>query len=43
MNEQTELRIGSVVIDCVNFDAMLAFWREALSEALAVLDEVSTV
>jgi hypothetical protein len=24
------LRIGSVVIDCINFDKMLAFWREAL-------------
>jgi len=25
-----ELRIGSVVIDCINFDEMLAFWLEAL-------------
>jgi catechol 2,3-dioxygenase-like lactoylglutathione lyase family enzyme len=25
-----ELRIGSVVIDCINFDEMLAFWQEAL-------------
>lgn len=24
------LRIGSVVIDCINFDKMLAFWQEAL-------------
>jgi hypothetical protein len=24
------LRIGSVVIDCINFDRMLAFWQEAL-------------
>jgi catechol 2,3-dioxygenase-like lactoylglutathione lyase family enzyme len=24
------LRIGSVVIDCINFDEMLAFWQEAL-------------
>jgi catechol 2,3-dioxygenase-like lactoylglutathione lyase family enzyme len=24
------LRIGSVVIDCINFDAMRAFWQEAL-------------
>ena len=28
--ETTELRIGSVVVDCINFDKMLAFWREAL-------------
>ncbi len=27
---QPELKIGSVVIDCINFDEMLAFWREAL-------------
>jgi catechol 2,3-dioxygenase-like lactoylglutathione lyase family enzyme len=25
-----ELKIGSVVIDCINFDKMLAFWQEAL-------------
>ena len=24
------MRIGSVVIDCTDFDAMLAFWQEAL-------------
>ena len=24
------VRIGSVVIDCINFDEMLAFWQEAL-------------
>jgi catechol 2,3-dioxygenase-like lactoylglutathione lyase family enzyme len=24
------LKIGSVVIDCINFDEMLAFWQEAL-------------
>jgi len=24
------LRIGSVVIDCINFDEMLTFWQEAL-------------
>jgi len=24
------LRIGSVVIDCINFDGMLAFWQEVL-------------
>jgi hypothetical protein len=28
--QKTELRIGSVVIDCINFDKMLAFWQEAL-------------
>ena len=26
----SDLRIGSVVIDCVNFDKMLAFWQGAL-------------
>jgi hypothetical protein len=25
-----ELRIGSVVVDCVNFDKMLSFRQEAL-------------
>jgi catechol 2,3-dioxygenase-like lactoylglutathione lyase family enzyme len=29
-NMRSELRIGSVVIDCINFDEMLAFWQEAL-------------
>jgi len=29
-HHESELRIGSVVINCVNFDKMLAFWREAL-------------
>ncbi|MDG6929079.1 MAG: VOC family protein [Nitrososphaerota archaeon] len=24
------LRLGSIVIDCIDFDKMLAFWREAL-------------
>ena len=24
------MRIGSVVIDCINFDKMLAFWQEVL-------------
>jgi hypothetical protein len=28
--EEPELKIGSVVIDCVNFDKMFAFWQEAL-------------
>ena len=27
---KSDLRIGSVVIDCINFDEMLAFWQEAL-------------
>jgi len=30
LHQESELRIGSVVIDCINFDKMLAFWREAL-------------
>ena len=25
-----KLRIGSVVIDCINFDSMLDFWKNAL-------------
>ncbi len=29
----SDLRIGSVVIDCVRFDEMLAFWKEALGYA----------
>ena len=28
--KEPELRIGSVVIDCLNFDKMLSFWQEAL-------------
>lgn len=27
---KSELKIGSVVIDCINFDEMLEFWQEAL-------------
>jgi len=27
---QSDLRIGSVVIDCIDFDKMLAVWQEAL-------------
>lgn len=27
---RSDLRIGSVVIDCIDFDEMLAFWQEAL-------------
>jgi hypothetical protein len=30
LNEKSDLRIGSVVIDCINFDKMLAFWQPAL-------------
>jgi len=30
LQKESELRIGSVVIDCINFDRMLAFWQEAL-------------
>ena len=30
MQKKSELKIGSVVIDCVNFDGMLSFWQEAL-------------
>ncbi len=30
MQEKSDLRIGSVVIDCINFRRMLAFWRDAL-------------
>ena len=30
LNQKPDLKIGSVVIDCINFDKMLAFWQEAL-------------
>ncbi len=30
MNDKSQLKIGSVVINCINFDNMLAFWQEAL-------------
>jgi len=30
LSEKSGLRIGSVVIDCINFDRMLAFWQEVL-------------
>lgn len=30
MPQKSELRIGSVVIDCINFDEMLTFWQQAL-------------
>jgi hypothetical protein len=29
-NDKPGLRIGSVVIDCVNFDKMMTFWQEVL-------------
>jgi catechol 2,3-dioxygenase-like lactoylglutathione lyase family enzyme len=28
--KSSDLRIGSVVIDCINYDKMLAFWKDAL-------------
>jgi len=28
--DEPSIRIGSIVIDCANFDKMMAFWREAL-------------
>jgi len=30
LHEKSGLKIGSIVIDCINFDKMLAFWQEAL-------------
>lgn len=27
---ESDLRIGSVVIDCLNFERMFAFWKEAI-------------
>ena len=30
---ESDLRIGSIVIDCINFKEMLAFWQEALHYA----------
>lgn len=30
---ETKVRIGSIVIDCDNFDRMKAFWQEALGYA----------
>ena len=30
LHQKSESKIGSVVIDCINFDKMLAFWQEAL-------------
>ena len=30
LQEKSDLKIGSIVIDCINFDEMLAFWQAAL-------------
>ena len=30
LHQTSELKIGSVVIDCINFDKMLMFWQGAL-------------
>ena len=30
LSERSGIKIGSVVIDCIDFDKILAFWREAL-------------
>ena len=30
LSQKTDLRIGSVVIDCLHFDKMLVFWQETL-------------
>ena len=30
MSLRSGLKVGSVVIDCINFDEMMAFWQEAL-------------
>jgi len=30
LQKESDLKIGSVVIDCVNFDKMQSFWQEAL-------------
>lgn len=30
LNQNSGLKIGSVVIDCINFEKMLSFWKEAL-------------
>jgi len=30
LHVKSDLRIGSIVIDCINFEEMLAFWQEAL-------------
>ena len=30
LSKNSELKIGSVVIDCIHFDKMAGFWQEAL-------------
>lgn len=30
MSGRSGLKIGSIVIDCLNFDGMMTFWQEAL-------------
>ena len=30
LQQDSGLRVGSVVIDCIDFDGMLAFWQQAL-------------
>jgi catechol 2,3-dioxygenase-like lactoylglutathione lyase family enzyme len=30
LQDESVVRIGSIVIDCANFDKMRAFWKEAL-------------
>jgi hypothetical protein len=30
LHKESRLKIGSVVIDCLNFDKMFKFWQEAL-------------
>jgi len=30
MSQRSGIKIGSVVIDCINFEKMMAFWWEAL-------------
>ena len=34
LRDRAGLRIGSIVIDCFDFDGMMAFWREALHYVL---------
>ena len=39
----TATRIGSIVIHCVEFDRMLAFWQEALHDALSERDSITSI
>jgi hypothetical protein len=34
MNEPGKLWVGSIVIDCKNWERMIAFWKEALGYEL---------